>query len=180
MDSRDQFETTGRNFGAHEPEVSTGEYPSKMLKRLLGRTTNEVTEEPAKRFSDGACVKRSNWGGDIMWTFAFGEKETSRMAESAFSSGRQAWHLLKHMNDLCKAREGAMLRSSALVIQLASELRAMALECLEARFALELRVVKGADGWPDLELMNNGRWRKPSLRVNTDSQLGTMMIKMGG
>jgi len=114
-----------------------------------------------------------------MWTFAFGEKETSEMARSLISSGKQAWYLLNEMHDLCKSRQVAISRSSALVIQLASELRALAVECPEARFALELRVSKGADGSLDLELMDNGVWRKPSLRVSTQPQPGMIMIGMG-
>jgi hypothetical protein len=114
-----------------------------------------------------------------MWTFAFGEKEISAMAGSVFSSGRQAWHLVNQMNDLCKTRNGATLRSSGLVILLASELRALAIECLEDRFALELRVIKGGDGSPDLELMDNGIWRKPSLRTGTIAEPEPIMIEIG-
>jgi hypothetical protein len=111
-----------------------------------------------------------------MWTFAFGEDETSKMSRSVFSCGRQAWQLLNHMNDLCQNRSGATLRSSALLIQLASELRAIAVECREGRFALELRVTMGAEGLPDLELMDNGVWRKPSLKMSTKSQAETVML----
>lgn len=164
MDSRDQFEATRRNFGRYEQAVSVGEYPAGMLQSQWSRTANNVA--------------RSTWSGNIMWTFAFGEEETSKMSGSVFSSGRQAWHLLNQMNDLCENRSVATLRSSALLIQLASELRAIAVECPERRFALELRVTNGTDGLPDLELMDNGVWRKPSLRMSTKSQSGTMMLGM--
>jgi hypothetical protein len=60
-----------------------------------------------------------------------------------------------------------MFRSPALVILLASELRAIAGECMEGRFALELRVIKRAGGLSVLELMDMRTWRKPSLRVST-------------
>ena len=175
MDSRDQFEAKGRNIGGYEPEESSGGYPAKVTQGRL----NNFSREAASRSSGKQGFARSNWIGNIMWTFAFGEKETSAMARSMFSSGRQAWQLLTHMNDLCKTHHGETLKSSALVIRLASELRAIAVDCLEARFALELRVVNGGDGLPDLELMDNGMWRKPSLRVSTNSQPGTVMMGLG-
>jgi hypothetical protein len=179
MDSRDQVEAKGLNIRGYDPEVSIGENPAKVLRGKSSGTISSFSREAASRFSEKTCFAGSNWSGNIMWTFAFGEKETSEMAGSVFSSGRQAWHLLNHMNDLCKTRHTPMPRSSVLVIQLASELRAIAIECLEARFALELRVIKGADGLLDLELMDNGMWRKPSLRVSMKSQPGTIMVGMG-
>jgi hypothetical protein len=165
MNSRDQFEPAERNFG---------EYPTRIPQ---GRSNN-FAKETTNQFSNRAGFTGSTWSGNIMWTFAFGEKETSAMAGSVFSSGRQAWHLLNQMNDLCKTRNGAMLKTSALVIPLASELRAIAVDCQESRFFLELRVTKGGDGAPDLELMDNGMWRKPSLRMAANSQPGTIMVGM--
>ena len=164
MDSRDQFEATRRNFGRYEQAVSIRENPAVILQSQRSRATSHVT--------------RPGWSGNIMWTFAFGEDETSKMSRSVFSCGRQAWHLLNHMNDLCQNRSGTTLRSSALLIQLASELRAIAVECGEGRFALELRVIKGADGSLDLQLMDNGVWRKPALRISTKSQAETTMLGM--
>ena len=82
------------------------------------------------------------------------------------------------MNDLCKTRHGEMLRSPALVIQLASELRAISIDCLNAWFALELRVIKGAGGLLDLELMDNGVWRKPSLRMSSYSRQEMIMTEI--
>ena len=114
-----------------------------------------------------------------MWTFAFGEKETSEMAASVLSSGKQAWHLLSQMNELSRTRHGEMLRSPALVFRLASELRAIAIDCLDAWFALELRLIKGAGGLLDLELMDKGVWRKPSLRISAYSPQGMIMTEMG-
>jgi hypothetical protein len=166
MDSRDQFESTGHNFGA---------YPAGIQQDR----SNNFSKEAKSQFSNKAGFAGSNWSGNIMWTFAFGEKETNAMAGSVFSSGRQAWHLLNQMNDLCKTRHGPVLRSSALIVPLASELRAIANDCQEPRFFLELRVTKGGDGSPDLELMDNGRWRKPSLRANAHSEPGTIMVEMG-
>jgi hypothetical protein len=166
MDSRDQFETTGRNSAEN-----TASFPQ-------GRSNN-FAKEARNRFAAKAGFTGSNWNGNIMWTFAFGEKETNAMAGSVFSSGRQAWRLLNQMNDLCKSRNGAMLRTSALVVPLASELHAIAADCQEARFFLELRVTKVGDGSPDLELMDNGMWRKPSLRTSTHSEPGTIMVEMG-
>lgn len=107
---------------------------------------------------------------DIMWTFAFGEKETADMAKSIFSSGKQAWYLLKQMNDLCDIQHGATLRSPGLVILLASELRAIAGECTERRFAVELRVIRRAGGSLVLEVMDKGTWRKPSFTVNAKAR----------
>jgi hypothetical protein len=179
MDARDRFAAEERNFRGHDPESSIGEGPAKAFQGKPSGTLNNLSGESASRFSNKAFSAGSNWSGNIMWTFAFGEKETNEMAGSLISSGKQAWHLLNEMYDLCKARQVTIPRSSALVILLASELRAIAVECLDARFALELRASKGADGLLDLELMDNGVWRKPTLRVSTKSQPGMIMIGMG-
>ena len=175
MDSRDQFEANGRDVVGYKPEASTGEYPATIMQVR----SNSFTGEGTSRFSDKKGLTGSNWGGNIMWTFAFGEKETSEMAESVLSSGKQAWHLLSQMNDLCKTRHGETLRSPALILQLTSELRAIATDCMDAWFALELRVIKKAGGLPDLELMDNGAWRKPSLRMSAYSHQGMAMTEMG-
>jgi hypothetical protein len=179
MDSKDQFEAKVPNFRGHGAGVSIGEYPAEILHGKPSGSSNNVTREPASQFSDKRCITGSNWCGNIMWTFAFGEEETSKMAGSVFSSGRQAWHLLNQMNDLCKTRHKTILKSSALLIPLASELRAIAAECQDAQFALELRVSKGAGSLPDLELMDDGIWRKPSLRLNAKSKPGAIMLGMG-
>jgi hypothetical protein len=179
MDSRDRFETKGVNFEGYEPEVLVREYPARMPKGRSSSMMNNLTREAPSRFSDKTSFAGPNWSGNIMWTFAFGEKEIGDMGRSVFSCGRQAWHLLNQMNDLCKTRHQTRLKSSMLLMLLASELHAIAIESLESRFALELRVIRGADGMLDLELMDNGMWRKPSLRVSTKSQQGAIRLEMG-
>jgi hypothetical protein len=179
MDFRDQSESKAREVKVNQAQVSVAEYPTERLKNGASRTITSQAREASSPSHDSKRAIGPNWSGNIMWTFAFGEREISRMAGSMFSCGRQAWLLLNQMSDLCKTRHQRVLKSSSLLILLASELRAIAVDCPEARFALELRVIKGTDGLPDLELMDNGMWRKPMLRVSTKSQPGAVMLGMG-
>lgn len=179
MKSKLQPKTSGQEFGAYGQDVTFENFPSGAQRSTSENTVGIGGSERTRQYSARSGFDRPSWSGDIMWTFAFGEKETCAIGRSVFSSGRQAWQLLNQMNDLCRDRQGTMLRSSSYLIPLASELRIMASECPEGHFFLELRVTQSSDGSPDLELMDKGLWRKPSLQMSMNSQPESMLIEAG-